>query len=419
MSVPVATVFPDANILLHYKSLRDIDWLTLADAESVVLVLCPQVVHEVDKHKYDARLGRRADSAIAAIRAIHKAGGQVRQGVTLELTHIRARNEEIPTGLDPAHQDTQIIYAIKKYCLAKPDCKPVLVTGDFGMEALCAGASLPCLLLDDAYRLPLVADEDRKRLQQAQQELERLRNRLPILALSAEKPDDRRKELADSCDLLLEPASSPDDLESEMAEVMRQNAKLSADTLRGFLAAVTRTTPDEYNKEIENFYRDYRQYLLRRKEMEEKRSRTAYFDLWLWNGGTAPASGIEAMIVFPDILEAVVNTAKEHEPKPPSPPALPLERLSQELAFPSFNLPRDMQLGPSNISNPKITRGSGFRITIDVRQLDHSHGYRLGSFGARFASLDSVTDFGIDYSVFARELPDPSRGKLVLRVHKS
>jgi len=40
-------LFIDANVMLHYRRIEEIDWGTLSNSKEVTIVLCPVVVREL------------------------------------------------------------------------------------------------------------------------------------------------------------------------------------------------------------------------------------------------------------------------------------------------------------------------------------------------------------------------------------
>ena len=66
------TVFPDTNALLHYPPFKEIDWLKLCNANYVKIVICLQVIHELDEKKSDSFLSNRAKIVIKDIKQIKK-----------------------------------------------------------------------------------------------------------------------------------------------------------------------------------------------------------------------------------------------------------------------------------------------------------------------------------------------------------
>src|SRR5437867_2014425 len=53
LPIDQVTAFPDSNILLHFKPLAQIDWLAICKARRVRLVVCLQVINELDDKKAD------------------------------------------------------------------------------------------------------------------------------------------------------------------------------------------------------------------------------------------------------------------------------------------------------------------------------------------------------------------------------
>jgi predicted ribonuclease YlaK len=109
------TAFLDTNILLHYPPLRDLNWKALCNAESVKLVICMQVIHELDEMKGHPHLADRARRAIKEIRELSSAGCRVRDDVELEIFACEIRREDFPATLSPESGDDRIVWLAKKY----------------------------------------------------------------------------------------------------------------------------------------------------------------------------------------------------------------------------------------------------------------------------------------------------------------
>src|SRR5690242_14518093 len=63
-------LFIDTNVLLHYRRIEDIDWLNLSGANAVVIILCPTVVREMDRHKIShsqSKFRKRAQEIITSL----------------------------------------------------------------------------------------------------------------------------------------------------------------------------------------------------------------------------------------------------------------------------------------------------------------------------------------------------------------
>ena len=81
----LAVCLPRHQYPLALSALSQIDWRTLCDSTSVQLVICLQVIHELDAKKSDSRLADRAVRAIKEIRGASDTGQPLRDGVTLSI----------------------------------------------------------------------------------------------------------------------------------------------------------------------------------------------------------------------------------------------------------------------------------------------------------------------------------------------
>src|SRR5689334_9354396 len=95
------SLFLDTNSLLHYPSIKDVDWLNVCDSEAVVLVLCMQVVHELDEKKSDAKLRSRAERVLRDVEAMETNQQGLRHGVSMETFLTEPRHADFPPSLSP------------------------------------------------------------------------------------------------------------------------------------------------------------------------------------------------------------------------------------------------------------------------------------------------------------------------------
>ncbi len=108
--IDACAVFPDSNIFLHFKPLAQIDWLTVCGAKQVKLVVCLQVINELDDKKGDPRLGERAKRAVKDIREMRDK--EIRPGVTLTVFNHAPRPEDFPVGMSPDRNDDRIVRSV-------------------------------------------------------------------------------------------------------------------------------------------------------------------------------------------------------------------------------------------------------------------------------------------------------------------
>jgi len=444
MAQPAVTIFPDTNILLHYKPLREINWLAVAHAEAVKIVLCQQVIHELDKAKYDSRLHKRADAAQREIAAIRKAGGRVRQGVTLVISTVQVRREQIPGHLDPDHQDTQIIFCVKKYQEDHVGEDVMVVSGDLGMEQMCQTNAVGCISLDDALRLPVVQDEDRRKYRQAVEELAVLKNRLPSLCLVAKIITDHINPPTPDCLIELVPLPSLKvDVDEKMREIREMCPKQEYPKARHVLLREgttpvnlanfdmnlpTRKEVDRYNREVEEFHRQSGAWLAAENREADALARSFCFEMWLENNGTKPATDVEVGVFFPPDFIRVLNTGEHLTPPAPrpKPPKPPMGKLQEALSLSQASMSHlsSMEqlfegLGPApNVSEPIFGFEEGMNLHIDLQKIKHHDSICLGAFRVAYRDWKAVKSFKARYRLHANELPKPSLGELIFRVNK-
>ena len=148
------TVFPDTNVLLHYPPLSQIDWCSLTASEAVKLVICLQVIHELDEKKNDSHLSDRAARAIKEISGLSESGLPARADVTLEVFNREVRLVEFPDTLSPDSKDDRIVHLVKAYQQQHTDEKVAVVTEDYGMKLRCKAHGIALFEPDKSKRLP-------------------------------------------------------------------------------------------------------------------------------------------------------------------------------------------------------------------------------------------------------------------------
>jgi hypothetical protein len=183
MPESACTLFVDTNYLLHYPPLKETDWRKVAGCSEVLLVICIQVVHELDDKKNDPRLGERAAKAIREIESVLEGGGILAEGVTLTALHSDIPSASVPFGLSPDSKDDRILAEVLRYAHANPDRRIAVLSEDLGMSLKCRSRGLKRIKPDAARRLPDPADEATKKHRQVADELHRLKNLLPDLRM--------------------------------------------------------------------------------------------------------------------------------------------------------------------------------------------------------------------------------------------
>lgn len=440
-------VFPDTNLFLHFPPMREIDWLKLANAKSVELVICMTVINELDAKKSDSRLSARAVRAIREIREARNSSGYVRDGVTLSIFNREIRNADFAESLSPDNADDRIVHFAKIYVNEYPDASIAIATGDMGMELRAEAGGASVIVMGQELRLENPQDELSKKYREAITELNSLKNRLPKLSVGTSLPEGTFS-IPHAVSFNIEAANAID-CAAEMASIRRrypkyskpnksgppdyQSVMSSLEILRG---TVAEEEWKEYNSKLERFYGQYEKHLDLVKKVKEIRGRAFAFDLWLSNDGNSLASDIDVQISFPEnhrVFEKGSKQARlvESLPEPPDPPEQPKPSrfldIHSNWYYPLTRLemiPRTSDIA-SILRNSRydewspevnVTDGQNSLIHIRLGKLKHGDSIRLGSFLVVLPTEVGIKSFRAKYVVSSSDLPSKMEGDLPFRV---
>jgi hypothetical protein len=419
---PSLALFPDTNVWLHFRPVREVDWCALTGAASVRLIVCGQVLDELDEKKYDSRLSDRATRALAVITAAIRAEAVLRPGVELA---VLADAPEAGTG----NADAVVIRTAQEYAASHPGTEVAIVTADTGMVARCVARAVRCISMPESERLPMVQDEAARRYAKLADELAALKGRLPqlaVLARAAQSDGEWSRQLA----VVLDPRVEAEDVESWVRDARRRAPPIGGPA-RPFAVAAAYGISDaerrEYNAALEKYYERVRAYVAARNDWLERRARTICLELVIDNSGGGPAEDVVAEVRWPDYIEAVsVEEAEDAdsvalfaEPDAPSPPPEPkplaerVGRFHEGLGFrvPEFAMP---SLGPRNVTADMDTDKRG--VTVRIRKLNHHFQASLGVCAMRFAAWPDVKPFEINYRLLTASHPAQVEGSVLVRV---
>jgi len=425
-------LFPDTNILLHYPALAQIDWKAICPGSSVKLVICLQVIAELDEKKSDPLLGKRANRAIKEIQDLRQPGRQVQEGVALNVFNEQLRSSEFPDSLSPDSKDDRILHLVRMYSQRNPSERIAVVTEDFGMDLRCEAHGIKVYRLDRATRLPSPQDEQTKKYQRAIEELNSLKNRLPAFNLRAVHGDEQPSSTTPSSFVLNKTWQRLNE-DEELAKVYAAYPKhlVRQDDLRSAWAMPDTHVSDEawkrYNQELDNFLLNYRFYLQQLNAWAETKSRTILFDLWLGNAGNAPAEDVDLYLMIPPQVKWVAAAKTDRakplvRPEPPKPPEKPKVRLLSDYGLNSMLA--GIEPVPAQIRRMLADRDRN--ITVDVwgepekdtvvhakiKRIKHNQSVRVGKFLAVFGDWGDVKSFQGLYTITTTELSDKVTGSV-------
>jgi rRNA-processing protein FCF1 len=285
-------IFPDTNIFLHYPPLAAIDWKSLTGKSEVRLVLCLQVIDELDEKKSHPLLSGRAKRAITEIRAAKAKRIEIRPGITVEV--FKYDPEDQSSG------DRRIVQLIQEYKRKNPARNVAILTEDGGMEMRCETAGVQVIMMDSSIREPDLQDEFSKKHNLVASELAAFKNRQPKLSVFATKvgaeSDGKRPSTFEITPTSFQWANVDVQMEVVNKSVPKYNMRVeqpAGATLNPGLAKAMEQLSrvgdgdkEEYNRDVDKYLIDYKNYLAYANYAGAIKSICFELDLVIANGGT-------------------------------------------------------------------------------------------------------------------------------------
>lgn len=431
MKTDELALFLDTNSLLHYPPIKDVDWRAVAGCSSVRLILCMQVIHELDEKKDDPRLGDRASRTIKDSKAIRKSGGAVRDGVTLEVFNYEIRAADFPVTLSYDSKDDRIVHSVKKYSEENPDARVAVYTEDMGMSLRCEGHGISVVEPDTKKRLENPQDELTKKYRQSVSELNALKNRLPAFTVrvvpagTTDFQTENKYELYDSWQPV-DPAAEVEKIKQAYEKPAQPSAGRLPLAAIAFGGHISEDEWKRYRQELENYYVTYGVYCQQLNTWGATKDRTIDFDIWLNNTGSSPAEDVDFILKLPPRLAWVTRAGTDaakplSRPEPPQPPKKPTPRLFDSLDY----LTRMREITPvtAHLERMLVERekekvevhrlaDDGFLIHAKLKRLKHGQASHLGTFSGVFVNWSEIGPFHTEYTISTSEIPEKVTGKV-------
>jgi rRNA-processing protein FCF1 len=428
-----AALFLDTNVLLHFRSLREIDWLAAAGAKAVRLVLCSTVLDELDEKKNEARTTERAKLAISELKQIESDHGRVRDGVTLEPI--------LDDNAASKNRDADIIRSAQDFSKQHPSERVSIVSDDYAMGLRCRTRGVACLTLDEQWRKPL-EDDAAQKLRRTQQELQRVQNRLPDLALLASLGKS-----GEPLQILDVPIIPPDalDIEKALTELQKSHPKMSVTEKMAMLAeGIAGAEVDKYNAELDSYYQEYRKYLQSLAAHGNAKALTLELSFWITNRGTSPANDVRATLQLPDDLPFVFDKQKVDDyfnamarrmdrtieflfkkPRPPSAPKRPEpEKYLGTLGYiPGLRAHERIALGYERMIKSKASemdflrslKVEGHTVRLWAKKIRHKDSECIGTVFVAWDGWNKISPLEVTYEINTDDHPDGFTGRLLIR----
>jgi hypothetical protein len=438
-------LFIDTNILLHYQSFDEIDWLSILNVEQVEIRLPSIVIQELDKHKYSSSSKLR-DKATKVIKKLHKladSGLKIKFKTNIDICfEVNSKVADFTAlNLDPKSQDDSLLLSILSFRDENPDLPVTLVAADLGLRLKAKYYQIKAICLPDDLKLPAELDQSEKRIKELEQEVLELKRRTPDLKLYFSggsgrlnceikklfPPDVNLNVALQKCidQLKQEHPKIPEIESGNQATNFRNITSMNIDQMYG--GDTPEILPSEisaYNKNLDKFYTDYECFLDKYFHWLEVRYRSVLLEISIFNVGTCPAEDIDVFMHFPDgfILRKLADFPESpKELKPPSQPVPKTRKDRLSLMTPSLAISTLPQISPflnsqprvqPNISSPDIRRSNSYDVELHVRKLKQNISESFARMSITFDSFEHASSFQIDYRIVAANVPKLITGAL-------
>ena len=283
-------------------------------------------------------------------------------------------------------------------------------------------------------------DPIERRNAELEQELETLKNRMPILRISFTNGSDREVfKLSPPAELSEEQvARQIADLKQEYPKLQMPSPRKAAPSSRKIILddrprsnfsemigwnSIPDREIERYNNELEGFYSAFEAYLRKFQEHVNFERRVIGLNLIIVNEGTAPANDIDVILSFPDGLKLYEKKRLPEIPKRPKPPEQPrtwMEMMTASARYMPHNLVPLMSTiaPPRNVSSPRIRNESSYTVEIHVERLKQNLHESFDPLYIVFESFESVTSFCVFYRINAADFPREVNGQIHVIVEK-
>lgn len=436
-------LFIDTNVLLHYRSFDEIDWLGILNVDQIEIRLPSIIIQELDKHKYSPSSKKLRDKATKVINKLYKlaeSGFEINLKPNIDV-HFEVSNKTpnfTDLGLDSNSQDDRLLASILLFRAENPEQSVILVAADLGLLLKAKYYQIEAICLADEVKLPVELDQTEKRIKELEQEVLELQRRIPDLKLCFPGKSNRlnykaEKSLPSDFDANKVIERRIDELKqkySKILEIQSDSQPVNPSTM-AISQMYGSDTPEilpsdilSYNKKLDEFYAYYKQYLDEYIPWLDICCRTFLIEISILNSGTCLAGDIDVFMHFPNGFTLWKLSDLPNKPKEPQPPSQPVPRTRKDrlnLMMPSLTAPTLSQLAPlinsqnrtqPNVSSLDIHRSNSYDVKLHVRKLKQN---TLESFNPMiiiFDSFDQVSSFQIDYQIIAANVPKPVTGEL-------
>lgn len=427
-------LFFDTMTYLHYRGLDEVDLAALAGTFPHAVLFPRVTLRELDKHKSQNRSPRAQDKARRSLRRIEEwvRSGFVREGVAAEYYSMLPAIDYPSIGLDSTWADDVLIATVLQYRSDHPDVEVALVTDDTGVRLKARQLGLDVRALPEEWRLKPEPDAAEVENRELAKQLEAIQNAQPKLAVRIKVGETSSPHATFTIGPppVLNDAAVAAKLEELKAEFPKQHPspptsqETTGDALKalaalGAFAGISTEEYERYNMGVDEFLREYADYIREAWAANVISSRTINFQIEIRNSGTSPADDVDVHLHFPDGFTLSTEEPEIPEaPRPPHAPRTAMEMLQASVAYSSalrYPTIGAHDYAPSSFS---IRRTSSYDVDDHFQRVKHGGSVVLPEMFLTFDSFEDARSFSCHYTVRPANLPEAVVGDLHFVVKK-
>lgn len=418
-------IFLDTNIYLHFNWVAEIAWQELAGKPSVILIVPPIVLSELEKHRRTHRskqIRERARLVIQRLNQLFNSDKFVRQGVNINFLSSEPKEFE-KHDLDRSWADDRLLASILHYNEQHTDMPTFLVTDDFPIVPKATVRGIALLKMPEEYRLPIQPDPEEAKIKELQKRLNELQSLSPRLTLQFENG-------LNYCSFQRPPVAPAEPSWEDFERIKEKyphlwQAPLEVGLINAFhqlsVGRFSEYEIEQYNGKLDQFYLRSQEYLEGSYKIDELKSRSLTLDVEVANAGNLPAEDIRVLVKFPTSLD-LCDLDRFSYPKKPTPPRKPQpgERLNiSDLVarpYPSPFNAADLSraLERQRVRWLGLSQENDFKVaTFEVQKLNHPYSERCPHpIIVVFDNRDAMNSFTIEFEISAANVPGKKTGQL-------
>jgi predicted ribonuclease YlaK len=345
-----AYIVVDTNTFLHYIGLDQVGWSELFPDQEIILLICPPVIRELNKHKDSPRTPKLRDRATSALRKIDAWSDSSSPVILKDFAEVHFRIYDSKISFSDFNlvrdiADDHLIATLIELKSEMPLSSVVLLTKDTGLKLKARAHGFSAVSLPDSALLPEEVLPSEKKIKDLEHQVRELQNARPKLRLAfADGNSNLNLRFKSTIEL------SESDIASRMTEIKKKYPKMVEQSKEANVAPVNPALSslfnislelgkvaneriNEYNQNLEGFFTEYEEYFNELADFYAWERRTAALEIILFNEGTCPADDIDIFMHFPDGFELFEEDQYLKAPEKPEAPRKPRS------AFEGFSSP--------------------------------------------------------------------------------